>query len=329
MGSVEFFAIISSVASIVVAVIAIWLALHQKKETDRTNIETRDLLLEIRSDAKSVSNIALPEMKAYGEAMRNYIFTSTEQERRVLTRATTDGGRRTSVAPVPVDDDNLIDALAAAASSVAEGDSYTPQQRNTAVRLLTKIEKAGLADDPVFPDLLETLLDAFAGSGQTRTIDLIDSLFSDVIVTHDGMVQTMLNFLGIKMLGGGIGAEKAKNTFLKYAEAAKELEMYPIAIAPLLVLERSSNNEPAVSEILEQLKQMDEVAITAVVEVLERRADPYKVQRRPDTETRAMAEKYRQFNSEYLETIAQMADPTFLAEAAAPAPAKKRRTRRK
>ena len=57
----------ATVASLVLAIVAIWIALHFKRESDRVNESTRDLLIEVRSDAKMVSQIAMPELHAYGE----------------------------------------------------------------------------------------------------------------------------------------------------------------------------------------------------------------------------------------------------------------------
>lgn len=64
----------SSVSSLVLAVVAIWLALHHKNEADRINRETQSLLTEIKSDAKSIANYAIPELREYGKYMREYAF---------------------------------------------------------------------------------------------------------------------------------------------------------------------------------------------------------------------------------------------------------------
>ncbi|BBO86457.1 hypothetical protein DSCO28_70230 [Desulfosarcina ovata subsp. sediminis] len=66
--------LISSVASLVLAVIAIWIALYGKTEADKTNLKTQELLVDIRTDAKTLSQVAMPELKAYGESVRRYIF---------------------------------------------------------------------------------------------------------------------------------------------------------------------------------------------------------------------------------------------------------------
>jgi hypothetical protein len=61
---------IASIVSLILALVAIYLAFHQKKEADKINASTTNLLVEIRTDAKVISQIAMPELKAYGESMR-------------------------------------------------------------------------------------------------------------------------------------------------------------------------------------------------------------------------------------------------------------------
>jgi hypothetical protein len=65
---------LSSVVSLVLSIVAIWIALHFKRESDLLNKETTNLLIEIRSDAKTVAQVALPELRAYGESMRKLVI---------------------------------------------------------------------------------------------------------------------------------------------------------------------------------------------------------------------------------------------------------------
>ncbi|SDG41469.1 hypothetical protein SAMN05216571_112101 [Onishia taeanensis] len=68
--------LIGSIASLVLAVIAIWITLHIKRETDRVSERTIDVLTEVKSDAKSVAQVAMPELRAYGDSMRRFILSS-------------------------------------------------------------------------------------------------------------------------------------------------------------------------------------------------------------------------------------------------------------
>jgi len=72
--------LIASVSSLVLAVLAIWIALYGKREAERTNQQTQDLLTEVRSDAKSIAQYAIPELKAYGDSVRRFVFQKNDTE---------------------------------------------------------------------------------------------------------------------------------------------------------------------------------------------------------------------------------------------------------
>jgi hypothetical protein len=65
---------IASIASLTLAIVAIWIAFYFKAEADKVSEKISDLLLEVKSDAKSISQVAMPELKAYGDSMRRFIL---------------------------------------------------------------------------------------------------------------------------------------------------------------------------------------------------------------------------------------------------------------
>ena len=67
---------LSGIISILLAIIAILLSMYFKSESDKTNIDTRNILTEIKSDAKSMKEIVLPELKKYGDTARSIITPS-------------------------------------------------------------------------------------------------------------------------------------------------------------------------------------------------------------------------------------------------------------
>jgi len=62
--------LLSSIASLVLSVLAIWLTLSFKRDADKVNQDTTKLLIDIRSDAKAITEVVMPELRAYGETMR-------------------------------------------------------------------------------------------------------------------------------------------------------------------------------------------------------------------------------------------------------------------
>lgn len=80
MDLTTYISLLASLASLILAIIAIWLALYHKKESDKTNSQTRDILTDIKTDAKIVSAVALPELKAYGDSMREFVLHTKKSE---------------------------------------------------------------------------------------------------------------------------------------------------------------------------------------------------------------------------------------------------------
>lgn len=74
MSLIEITSFISSIVSLTLAILAIWLSLYHKKESDLVNEATKELLIDVHADSKTISNIAMPELKAYGESMRRFVF---------------------------------------------------------------------------------------------------------------------------------------------------------------------------------------------------------------------------------------------------------------
>ena len=120
MTAIEFISLLASFASLILAGVAIWLALYHKKEADSTNLLTRDLMLEIRSDAKSVTNIAVPEMRAYGDAMRQMVLKGPNEK-----YLESELGGSQEISDRNSEPEDLVDSLNDLVAEIAEGDGYT------------------------------------------------------------------------------------------------------------------------------------------------------------------------------------------------------------
>jgi hypothetical protein len=69
--------LVASITSLVLAVVAIWLAIAFKRDSDKVNAETSLLLIEIKSDSKAISQGVMSELTAYGDAMRGTFNANT------------------------------------------------------------------------------------------------------------------------------------------------------------------------------------------------------------------------------------------------------------
>ena len=78
---IEVVSLIIGVVSISLGIFAIWLTLHLKKESEVINKETKELLIEIKTDAKSITRGVFSEMEKWGDVGRIVLTSSTEEKR--------------------------------------------------------------------------------------------------------------------------------------------------------------------------------------------------------------------------------------------------------
>lgn len=78
-----FFEIISlgsNLFSLILAIVAIWITFYFKEESDRINSKTLDLLSEVKTEAKSMASVVLPELEKYGSTSREILKSSQTNE---------------------------------------------------------------------------------------------------------------------------------------------------------------------------------------------------------------------------------------------------------
>jgi len=102
------FSLLATMASLVLSVVAIWLSLRFKSEADRVNKDTTNLLIEIRTDAKSITEGVMSELRAYGDAMRgSFARNAVGDPLPAVSAAPTDlqvsGNRDRSLTPISGD----------------------------------------------------------------------------------------------------------------------------------------------------------------------------------------------------------------------------------
>lgn len=78
--SVEMVSIVLAVVSIVLALISMWITFHFKKETDGVNRDTKNLLVEVKSDSKAITTGVLRELKQWGDTGRGAVSQMVESQ---------------------------------------------------------------------------------------------------------------------------------------------------------------------------------------------------------------------------------------------------------
>ncbi|EIO3706679.1 TPA: hypothetical protein ACRZZH_005109 [Vibrio harveyi] len=74
---IELMSLVLGITSVVLGIFAIWLSLHLKNESDKVNEETRKLLVDIKVDAKSVTQGVMREMEKWGDVGRGMLTSSS------------------------------------------------------------------------------------------------------------------------------------------------------------------------------------------------------------------------------------------------------------
>ena len=77
----EIMSLVLGILSIALGVFAIWLTMHLKKESESLNKETKELLVEIKVDAKSITRGVFSEVEKWGDVGRNILTSGSEEKR--------------------------------------------------------------------------------------------------------------------------------------------------------------------------------------------------------------------------------------------------------
>lgn len=56
-----------------------WITLYLKGEADKVNKTTVEMLIQIQSNAKAIAQVAMPELRAYGDSMRQLLTLKSKE----------------------------------------------------------------------------------------------------------------------------------------------------------------------------------------------------------------------------------------------------------
>lgn len=91
--------IASLLITIGVAWFTIWLSLYFKREADGVNRQTLELLVDVRTDAKSIVNLTAGELKQYGDMSRRVITSQVSAKASLASSDSEDPVSFTASAP--------------------------------------------------------------------------------------------------------------------------------------------------------------------------------------------------------------------------------------
>ena len=82
----EFISMVVGIISLVLAIISVWITLHFKKQSDDVNRDTKNLLVEMKAESKSITNGVFKELKHWGDTGRIAVSQITSSIGQALNR---------------------------------------------------------------------------------------------------------------------------------------------------------------------------------------------------------------------------------------------------
>ena len=308
MTNIEFISLVASIVSVVLAVLAIWLALYHKKQSDNINEHVRGLLTEVRSDAKVVTTYALPELQKYSDAMVDHVFygknTSISGKEPLAGRisAERDEVQVNSVPEVSATD--LIAEFQTQVETIHQGSGFKATDRDNALRLARKIKASNLEEDPEFRISLEHLMDSFAAADQNLFIDALDDLFSEVTIATPEINQTMVTSLGRRMLETDQPAQELSRRFRRHFAAAVQNDLLQYALPWQIIDAYSRGDTDELRNSLALLKEQDEVTRLSALDLFSKLKSTSKLAKRTTPKIRKVAQKAASFlDSDFAEEL--------------------------
>mgnify|MGYP001325836052 CR=1 FL=1 len=300
MTLIETISLLASMASLILAVVAIYLALYHKKQSDSVADTMRDVLTEIKTDSKAISKYAESELKDWGKWARSggifqkYNPVEKHEEVSVFRQSESIAAATPATASVSIGE---LDAIEQLSLEIAAGSSFTNKQRDEILSLLRRYR--GDRKDLIFQASLERVIDAFAGADLTRYLDYLADQYADVIHENRGILQTFVTSYGMRILGTENPDSQDVMRFERFVAACKTNDIREYSMPVELVWAHSQGDKAKVGELLEIMKEMDPLKQIAVVELIKRGTDPTKVARTPTPEVLMNSQKYSRFVDEY------------------------------
>ena len=175
----------------------------------------------------------------------------------------------------------LYSKLESFSNKLESDDGFTEIEALEILDILKKIKKSkSYQSEELFPKLLEDVIDIFQAADRDDLVQKIEPLFGDIMLSEDGIIFTMLQALGITLIGSaappsitthGNAAEKWKETYDRFKGYSKSRSpsIRPlVAIYISLISFVSSDESEVVKGGILELSHLDKIQKQTVEEAL-------------------------------------------------------------
>ena len=267
--------IVSIMVSIALATFTIWLAVHYMRRAEESLRDVHGMLFAVNRIAERLDEHALKPIDE--EELDSDAHNATQS--------------------------NLVSKFLKIISQIADGDSFTNVDADSAVKLAKELADRGLQDDPKVLVALGELLSLFAAANLATYIDLLDDMFSPLTLSDKTINAPILINLGQRILAEQKPHKAVVDRFVKHRDAARDRGDFVDALAPWAVYNHKQNQESILIEILAEIAKLHDQYRKAIRDRIEHMSDANNWMREPTHQGKEIAQSYKQFLETYEEKL--------------------------
>ncbi|QKD84026.1 hypothetical protein HPC62_19165 [Thermoleptolyngbya sichuanensis A183] len=188
-------------------------------------------------------------------------------------------------------------------------DSFSNAERDAVMEVVDIIKDSKeITSRPEFLASLEKVVDVFISADLDDYIDDLEGVLEAIIGRYPGIVYSLMNQYGMRVLGDTEVSDATKARFFKYAYACKHHRIWEIALPWLMVYEFSNQLngwEKKIEEYFIDAQQLNPNDKQRFLDVFERYTDPSRYRRSTGQIIRFTC-KFQEFIKHYEEKIAAL-----------------------
>lgn len=147
------------------------------------------------------------------------------------------------------------------ARDIDQRPNFSPSERDAAISLIKDaIKLEEVQRSPEFTSSLEKIVDAFFSADLSQDIDSLDDALGGTIVDNKGIVITLTQHYGRRVLGDAQLSDKTITRFQKYARASHRLQFPEAALPYQIAFSFKQNNlsrNPETSSLFDDAKDLN------------------------------------------------------------------------
>ena len=189
------------------------------------------------------------------------------------------------------------------ATSLDTGTGFTDTERDAALEALAELSTdTTVTNRKEFANSLEKIIDSFASADLDYHIDKLEETFRPIIMKTKGIILSLTQHYGMRVIGDAQTNEEAYARFRRYSDVCQTENMYELALPYIMVVESKMKFigwENRLNALLQDAEHLTEAEHSSMVDLFQRVADPQKVSKRPTGQVVRLGDSFKQFIVQY------------------------------